>query len=92
MSGVKEGSLIVLHRKEEKMWGNYHHYHTSCEFILWESLLWNIEEPPSPTFFQHVTDIVFKELIKMELCVKDANLTNDKTHLTSLEENALRYI
>lgn len=82
-----------VHRKEEKMWGHYHCYRTSCEFImLWKILLLNIQEPPSPTFFQHVTDIIFKELMKVEFPVNDQLLSTDIPRLTPLEENALRYV
>ena len=47
--------------------------------------------PASPTFFQHITDLVFRELIKLEFVVAEPSTDSDASLPTQLEENALRY-
>ena len=85
----KRGSAVC--RKQEKMWGHYHCLRTSNEFkIVWEGFLSNIDEPASPTFIQHITHVIFKQLIKKEFPVKDVNCQTPLPAMTHMEENALR--
>lgn len=91
--GGKNGSLVAVRHKQEQMWGYYHCLRTSPEYqMLWESFLLNVQEPANPTFFQHITDIVFRELVKVEFPVNEVSKKPVDTSPppTHLEENSIR--
>ena len=77
--------------KREKMWGLYHTIRTS----LWVELLKDstgIE--PLPTFYQHVTDLIFKKhLLAHHFPLQDEHDDSDRRHeMQYVEANATRYV
>ena len=78
----------------DKMWGHYHEFRTSEGF--WKD--WNqfvesiVQIKPSIFFCQHVTDIVFNELIKLGHPVQSADEEASSTDLTTFEQTSLRYV
>ena len=81
--------------QREKMWGKYHLIRSSAVFReRWFGILQPIHGcTPYPVFYQYVTDIVFKQLIKHHY---SASEQSDDTHgqvedLTYEEMSALRY-
>ena len=77
----------------EKMWGSFHRERCSAEYkALWTTFLTNsVNESAQPIFYQHLTDIIFKDIIKNEYPVKESN-TIRKEALTYEERNVLRYV
>ena len=62
---------MAVHHKQEQM-GHYHCLCTSLEYrMLWENFLLNVQESADPTFFQHITDLLFRELVKIEFPVDE---------------------
>ena len=81
----------------EKMWGKFHLTRTSKEFLAsWAVLMKNSLEKKTapPLFYQHMTEILFRSLIKLHTPVEGAaqqSLTK-APNLTYEEENALYFI
>ena len=48
-------------------------------------------EQASPTFFQYITDVIFKEMIKREFPLTSIDGGSNEAPLSYLEKNALRY-
>ena len=68
------GSQHKINR--EKMWTQFHHLRTDTIFKQkWEKFLQNEKMLPEPAFYQHVTDKVFKKLIKQQCLVDDTSRT-----------------
>ena len=86
------GSQHKINR--EKMWTQFHHLRTDTIFRQkWEKFLQNEKMLPEPAFYQHVTDKVFKKLIKQQWLVDDTSSTPEiEKRMSYEEENALRYI
>lgn len=75
------------------MWGAFHGIRTSDNFIKdWESFLTNIDATFSPVFYQHITDFVFEELIKIKHPFQSPEQCGTTNNITEMEENALRYV
>ncbi len=97
--GSLKGCIVGLKLEKkagrEKMWMKFHAARTSKDFLLsWEKLMKeSLEKTASPIFFQHITDVIFKKMIKqytpvsLEASQGEARATN----LTYEEENALYY-
>ena len=66
LSRALTSSSKTLQTRIEKMWGQYHTMQTSSKFIqLWVQFLnesAGIE--PLPKLYQHLTSLIFKELVK----------------------------
>ena len=80
--------------KRERMWGKFHHTRTSTEFKkLWTRLMeLSIGKSASPIFYQHITDVIFKTMIKCHFPVNPvACQAHDVPPLDYQESNALRY-
>ena len=74
--------------------GKFHQTRTSPDFKLaWAQLMkLTLEKPASPIFYQSVTDVLFKELIKQHLSTPtQVAPTTDFPPLDYQEVNALRY-
>ena len=83
-----------LKEQKEHMWKSYHHLRISPNFkSTWHCFLSNITTTtPSPAFFQHVTDLCFKEFIKIKFPTQPNTISiANEFHLTFEEANALRY-
>ena len=54
--------------RREKMWGNFHQLRSSDSFLsMWGTFLRECTaEQASPTFFQYITDVIFRKMIKRE--------------------------
>lgn len=85
-----------LQTRREKMWGQYHTVRTSSKFIqLWVQFLNETSTEPLPTLYQHLTSLMFAELVKEKFPVVDTQLSECSEELTSLgydEANAMRYV
>ena len=80
--------------RKEKMWGMYHTTRTSGDFkVLWtEFLNRSISHTPSPTFYQYVTDHLFKKLITINFPTDEQSSGKKTISLTFEERNALRFV
>ena len=80
------------------MWGLYHQMRTSEKFRkAWSDFLrQSISTVSTPFFYLHVTDFIFKALIRIDFPVPVAINSESKqdsvASLTTLEQNALRYV
>ena len=76
------------------MWGSYHRICTKHSFVYaWEDFLKHFDAPASPIFYQHVTDEVFKDMVKTEFARKDnEDCEIATTGISDMEENTLRYM
>ena len=74
------------------MWGLLLQTRTSEEFLTaWEKLmLLTLKKPASPIFFQHVTDNIFKQLVKQKYPLPEISAPQ-LPPLNFEEENAVHY-
>ncbi len=79
---------------KEAMWGTYHQLRTSTAFVkLWNTFVAeSIERKASPVFFQHVTSVVFGQLVRSKYHFDADTAETNNSRLTYQEENILRYI
>ena len=79
---------------KSKMWGTFHHTRTSARFTsLWDQLMaLSLKKPASPIFYQYVTDVMFKDLVKGRFPTVDqvTHQVEDSPELEYEESNALR--
>ena len=79
--------------RREKMWGLYHSIRTSASFIgLWVKLQQSAGMDPLPTFYQHVTDQIFHDLVQQHFPVQLTESTEEANWLGHQEANAIRYV
>lgn len=87
-------SQLPMKSQKEHMWKTYHQLRISSNFrTTWVSFLNKVTSAtPPPVFYQHITDLCFKELIKIKFPVQmsTTSIVNE-FHLTFEEANALRY-
>ena len=78
--------------QRSKMWGLLLQTRTSEEFLTaWEKLmLLTLKKPTSPIFFQHVTDNIFKQLVKQKYPLPKISAPQ-LPPLNFEEENAVHY-
>ena len=96
---LPQSSTSLSRAKREKMWGKFHHTRTSLEFRkTWLQLMQlSIGKSVSPIFFQYVTDVMFKSMIKCRFTqapVTDSSPSDRVDEIPPLdynEKNALRY-
>ena len=82
------------HRQREKMWANFHKIRTSSKFLSrWSSFTTlAVGEPATPILTQHLTSLIFREMIKQRFPLeKEMGSSEDVPPLSVEEENALRY-
>ena len=80
--------------KRERMWGKFYRTRTSTEFKeLWIRLMQlSIGKSASPIFYQYITDVLFKTMIKHNFPLNPvASQAHDVPPLDYQESNALRY-
>ena len=80
----------------EKMWSKFHIFRTSKDhFILWNAFLKNSIKKGGPIFLQHITNYIFKQLVKKRVPVATLTTSQQTTYstqsLTYDEKNALQY-
>ena len=81
--------------KKGKMWRAYHQLRTAVTFRNdWKVFLHNsISQQAHPAFYQHVTSMVFKELMKTEYPLSPPDIAEHPDRpLTFEERNALRFV
>ena len=79
------------HLRREHMWHQYHSLHISGTFKRnWTQFIHtSTQQPADPSFYQHVSDVVFDELIKQKFPLqKKAKI---QTAITNEEANVIRY-
>ena len=96
LSRAFTSSSKTLQTRREKMWGQYHTMRTSSKFIqLWVQFLNKSGIEPLPTLYQHLTSLIFKELVKEKFSVVYTQPSECLEEMTSLgydEANAIRYV
>ena len=76
------------------MWHQYHQVRTAKSFReKWSDFVkLSTEQQASPAFYQYVTDVIFKELIRRHCPVESCTTSTSRdTSLTNEEANAIRY-
>lgn len=83
-----------LRLRREKMWGEYHKLRTKDTFTKeWEKFLKaSIDQKASPTFFQYVSNRVFRQVMEKRYALSEASNEDQQAQMTWEEENALRYV
>ena len=88
-------SIRQVKHQRELMWARYHNIRTSSEFVSqWSSFTsCSIDEPATPILTQHLTDLVFRHMIRQQWPLeKSTNGTEGDLPALSFEEkSALRY-
>ena len=80
--------------RREKMWGTYHYLRTSANFkARWTTFIGKFTSmKPNPAFYQYVTDIHFREMIKAKFPTNECQVSSGPaSQLTVEETNALHY-
>ncbi len=91
------GGNLGNRSRREKMWGRYHEVRTSAKFTSsWAQLMkQSLGKRASPIFYQYVTDVMFKELVKQHTPMDSAtHHAPDQSEVPALdcqETTALRY-
>ncbi len=83
------------HTRCGRMWGSLHKTRTSMEFIAaWERLMsLTLRQVASPILYQHVTDILFKELVKRQHPLTSTPKESQPLPPLNYEEhNTIRYV
>ena len=77
---------------KEKMWQRYFTVRSSQEFIQqWKGFISQAGLPATPVLFQHLTDLLFRSLVKQTYQV-NKNHSSDDVAMTNDETNVLRYV
>ena len=86
----------TLQPMREKMWGHYHTVRTSDSFIqLWVEFLTEVKISPLPSLYQHLTDIIFKDLVKLHFRIYEEASTSETESQQDIayeDANAIRYV
>ena len=79
--------------RKERMWSKYHSSCTSEQFKQeWKYFLNKSVQPVLlPTFYQHLTDLIFKSMVKSNFHQSSIPKATIEVSLTYEEKNALRY-
>ena len=89
-----ESQAASMKTRREKMWGTYHCLRTSANFkAKWATFIAKFTSTKhNPAFYQYVTDILFREIIKFKFPTKERQVSSGpKSQLTVEEANALHY-
>ena len=84
----------AMKTRREKMWGAYHCLRTSADFkAKWTAfLVKSTSVKPNPAFYQYITDILFREVVKAKFHSSECQVSaSAKSQLTVEETNALHY-
>ena len=89
-----EKPFVMFHKafNREKLWRSYFLLRSSEEFIkLWTVFLNSANLTPTPSFYQHLTDIVFRKMIQDHLLFSSPTNSDTVTPISHQEGSALRY-
>ena len=77
----------------DRMWGLFYTTRTSPEFLsTWDKLMsLTLGKPASPIFFQYISDLLFKELVKHKYPLPATTLSKPLPAMNYEEHNAVRY-
>ena len=81
--------------RKERTWGLFFTLRSSPSFeAMWKEFLVGCGTDASVTVYQHVTDIIFKDLLSKQFPTADTRemVANTHTQLDYNEKNALRYV
>ena len=80
-------------RRREKMWGSYYSIRCSDDFVdSWKRFLAKAFcETATPIFYQHITDRIFRKMMKVAFPVAESSKTVTPSPISNSELNALRY-
>ena len=80
-------------RRREKMWGSYHSIRCSDDFVdSWKRFLAKAFcVTATPIFYQHITDRIFRKMMKVAFPVAESSKTVIPSPISNSELNALRY-
>ena len=94
--GDLQGALVfprgrrLLNR--EKIWQQFFTVRSSSAFVSrWTAFLEQASASPTPTLYQHLTDIMFRELLKEYYVIPSPHESSVTEGVSTLEGNALRY-
>lgn len=88
-------SIKSFQTERADMWRAYHSMRISEGFIAhWKELIGKVtSEPAEPTFFQDVTDRLFKTMVTRAFPLKEsASSSTDTQNITYEDANVVRYI
>ena len=81
----------TLSANRDKMWRDFFILRSSDEFVTrWKTFLRASELSETPVFYQHVTDLVFRALLK-QYCARATAGARESISISPTEANALRY-
>ena len=88
-----EVSARKFQRRREKIWGSYHSIRCSDDFVdSWKRFLAKAFcETATPIFYQHITDRIFRKMMKVAFPVAESSKTVTPSPISNSELNALRY-
>ena len=76
--------------KQGWMRGRYRTLHSSRAFLRsWGNFLLIVVESVSPSFYQHVTNLVFMDLVKIDFPPANSTKMASVSEVTGLEESVL---
>ena len=87
-------SLAASMKTHREMWGTYHCLRMSANFkAKWTTFIAKFTSTkPNPAFYQYVTGILFREIIKIKFPTNERQVSSGpKSQLTVEEANALHY-
>ena len=92
LNGAVQSSSTKRFSKE-KIWQRYFTLRSSDEFIQqWKSFLFQAELPATPVLFQHLTDLLFRLLVKETYQVNKNHNSDEDFSMMNDEKNVLQYV
>ena len=90
-------STVKAVQTKREMWGQYHSIRTSDPFVRsWVLLFKETGLKALPTLYQHLTNLMFKEMIKVHFPVTEVQSSSASCEVTTTvkyeEANAIRYV
>lgn len=82
-----------LSTRKERMWELFFKLRSSSKFIeLWKEFLVRCGTDSKPAVYQHITDIIFKDIVSKHFAVTVQTEGSVQVQLDYNERNALRYV
>ena len=86
-------TAVKLSTRKERMWEYFFKLRSSSEFeVLWKEFLVRCGTDSKPAVYQHITDIIFKDIVSKHFAVEVQNEGSVQVQLDYNEKNALRYV
>lgn len=85
-------SSAKLSCSREQLWKSYFLLRSSQQFVnMWIIFLKSVDLTPTPIFYRHLTDIIFRQLIHNHFVCSSSVDSSKTTAVTHQEGSALRY-